>query len=71
MFKFHELDRKVCLTCQYFNGTRKLEVIGRQLFIDYEKTTGTCRLYRDFPVIINAPGDRCSWCHYKRWVELP
>ncbi|MBQ4480901.1 MAG: hypothetical protein II943_09705 [Victivallales bacterium] len=71
MFKFHELDRKVCLTCQYFKGERRLEVIGSKLFIDFDKNTGACKLWHDFPVVVNAPGDRCSWCHYKRWVELP
>ena len=66
MFKFHELDRSVCLTCQYFKGKRKVEVIGRKMFIDFEKNTGNCRIFNDFPVIITTRAGHCSWCHYKR-----
>ena len=71
MFKFHELDRSVCLTCQHFKGKRKVEVIGRKMFIDFEKNTGNCRIFNDFPVIISTHAGHCSWCHYKRWNQLP
>ena len=71
MFKFHELDRSVCLTCQYFKGKRKVEVIGRKMFIDFDKNNGNCRIFNDFPVIVNTRAGHCSWCHYKRWSQLP
>ena len=71
MFKFHELERSVCLTCQHFKGKRKVEVIGRKLFIDHDKNAGNCRIFNDFPVIITTRAGHCDWCHYKRWNQLP
>ena len=71
MFKFAELDKSICLTCQYFKGKRKVEVIGRKMFIDYEKDKGNCRLFNDFPVIITIKAGHCDWCQYKRWNHLP
>ena len=29
MFKFHELNREICLTCHYYDIPRRVVVIGR------------------------------------------
>ncbi|MBQ9771606.1 MAG: hypothetical protein IJW23_07255 [Lentisphaeria bacterium] len=71
MFKFIDLQRKCCITCQHFRGKRKVEVIGRQVFIDYESNTGACGVYNNFPKIINEPANMASYCRYKRWTQLP
>lgn len=71
MFKFIELQKKCCLTCQYFKGTRRVEVIGRQTFIDYDNPKGACGIYNNFPKLISEPANATSFCRYKRWVDLP
>ena len=71
MFKFADLDKRICLTCQYFTGRRNVEVIGDKMFIEYEKDKGTCRIFNNFPVIINESAGRVHWCKYKRWTQLP
>ncbi len=71
MFKFADLDKRICLTCQYFTGRRNVEVIGSKMFIEYETDKGTCRIFNNFPVIINEPAGRVHWCKYKRWTQLP
>jgi len=71
MFKFIDLQKKCCLTCQYFKGTRRVEVIGRQTFIDYDNPKGACGIYNNFPKLINEPANATSFCRYKRWVDLP
>ena len=71
MFKFIELQKKCCLTCQYFKGTRRVEVIGRQTFIDYDNPQGACGVFNNTPRLINDPANATSFCRYKRWVDLP
>ena len=48
MFKFHELHREICLTCHYYDIPRRMVVGGRQVFIDYDATTGGCTLFNNF-----------------------
>ena len=31
MFKFADLDKKICLTCHYYRINRKVEVIGSKV----------------------------------------
>ena len=71
MFKFVDLEKKCCITCQYFRGRRRVEVIGRQTFIDYDDPQGTCGVFENVPKLVNNPADAVSYCRYKRWVELP
>ena len=70
MFKFHDLQKEICLTCHYYNIPRRIEVIGGKVFIDYDATTGGCSLFNNFPKPCTSR-PMGSWCHYKRWVELP
>ena len=71
MFKFIDLQKKCCITCQYFRGKRRVEVIGRQTFIDYDNPQGTCGVFENAPKLVNQPANATSYCRYKRWVELP
>ena len=71
MFKFHELDKEICLTCQYYDTPRRVEVIGNKVFIDFDKTTGNCKLFNSIMRINTCKAGSTSFCHYKRWVELP
>ncbi len=71
MFKFAELNREICLTCHHYNIPRRVEVIGSKMFIDYDKTMGGCKLYNDFPKVCTSKPFTGSFCHYKRWVDLP
>ena len=71
MFKFKDLHKEICLTCQYFDTPRRVQVIGRDTFIDYDKDTGGCRLFNNMMRICNTKAGITSFCHYKRWVELP
>ena len=71
MFKSYDLDARCCLTCHYFKIRRKVEIIGRQVCIDYDSTSGRCGFFNDFPKVVNNPADMTSTCRYKRWVELP
>ena len=71
MFKFHELNREICLTCHYFDIPRRIEVIGRQVFIDYDATTGGCKLFNNFPRVCTCKPFTGHYCRYKRWLELP
>ena len=71
MFKFIDLQKKCCLTCQFFKGQRKVEVIGRDTFIDYVSTQGCCGVFNNTPRLINDPANATSFCRYKRCVELP
>ena len=71
MFKFIDLQKRCCLTCQYFRGTRRVEVIGRQTFIDYDSTMGKCGIFNNVPKQVGDPANATSFCRYKRWVELP
>ncbi|MCQ2353386.1 MAG: hypothetical protein MJ033_07940 [Victivallaceae bacterium] len=66
-----DFDKKICLTCQHFKCGRKFESIGRDAFIRYDSVRGTCRLFHDYPRLINSPTTTGDWCHYKRWIELP
>lgn len=66
-----ELNKECCLTCQHFKVGRRLKSMGRNLFIEYDATTGSCKLFNNFPRIINCKPTIGSWCHYKRWVEIP
>ena len=71
-FLSQNLDDKICLTCHYYTGIgRRLIARGRLLFIEYEKTTGGCGLFRDFPKLCNCKATNSDFCHYKRWVDLP
>ncbi len=71
-FLFHELNKEICLTCQHFRQCpRKVKVVGRQMFIAYEKTMGACGLFNNFPTIITTKANFVHYCHYKRWVDLP
>ena len=71
MFKFPDIQRKCCITCQYFKGRRSVEMIGRQFLIDYESTMGICGIFNNVPKQINEPANVVSYCRYKRWLELP
>ena len=71
MFKFINLQKKCCLTCQYFKGARRVEVIGRQTFIDYDNPQGACGVFNNTPRLINDSANATSFCRYKRWIELP
>ena len=71
MFKFIDLQKKCCITCQYFRGKRKVEIIGRQTFIDYDSTMGNCGIFNNVPKQVGDPADTTSYCRYKRWIELP
>ncbi len=71
MFKFIDLQKKCCLTCQYFRASRRVEVIGRQTFVDYDKIQGTCGIFNNVPRLISDPAGATSFCRYKRWIELP
>lgn len=71
MFKFIDLQKRCCLTCQYFRGARRVEVIGRQTFIDYDSTMGKCGIFNNVPKQVGDPADMTSFCRYKRWIELP
>ena len=71
-FLFHDLDRKICLTCQYFcNCEREVKMVGNKMFIAYEKDLGACSIRNNFPVVLNVPANASTFCRYKRWVELP
>jgi hypothetical protein len=71
MFKFADLQKEICLTCQYYNIPRRIEVIGSKMFIDYDSSTGGCKLCNNFPKPCTSKPFSGHWCHYKRWVELP
>jgi len=71
MFKFSDIQKRCCLTCQFFRMNRNVEVIAGKVFINYESTKGGCGLYNNFPKLINEPAGMVSFCKYKRWVELP
>ena len=71
MFKFIDLQKKCCITCQFFRGQRRVEVFGRQTFIDYDKQQGNCGVFNNVPKLINEPANATSYCRYKRWVDLP
>ena len=71
MFKFAELQKEICLTCQYYNIPRRIEVIGTKMFIDFDASTGGCSLQNNFPKPYTSKPFTGSWCHYKRWIELP
>lgn len=71
MFKSNDLQKKCCLTCQYFKIRRKVEVIGSQVFIDYDSSTGNCGIFNNFPYVVTQPANMSSTCRYKRWVQLP
>ena len=71
MFKSNDLQKKCCLTCQYFKIRRKVEIIGSQVFIDYDSSTGNCGIFNNFPYVVNQPANMTSTCRYKRWVQLP
>ena len=71
MYKFSDLQKECCLTCQFFRGQRRVEVIGRQTFIDYDNPQGTCSIFENVPKLINVPAHAVSYCRYKRWVDLP
>ncbi len=71
MFKFIDLQKKCCITCQFFRGQRRVEVIGRQTFNDYDKPQRNCCVFNNFPKLINEPANAVSYCRYKHWVELP
>lgn len=70
-FKFPDIQRRCCLTCQHFRGRRAVEVIGRQTFIDYDSTTGNCGVFNNVPKLITEPAGVVSYCRYKRWIDLP
>ena len=71
MFKFADLNREICLTCHYYKIPRRIEVIGKKVFIDYDKTMGGCGLFNDFPKVCTCRPFSGGFCHYKRWLELP
>ena len=67
----HDLDAKICLTCQHFRIGRRVKSIGRNIFIEYDSTKGGCSLFNNFPKLCNELVTGVSFCHYRRWVELP
>ena len=71
MFKFADLDKKICLTCHYYRINRKVEVIGSKVFIDHDGSTGCCGLLPTVKRNLNSPPIQGSFCKYKRWLELP
>ena len=71
MFKSYDLQKKCCLTCQFFKINRKVEIIGTSVCIGYDGTTGNCGIFNNFPKVVNTPANATSTCRYKRWVELP
>ncbi len=71
MFKFHDLQKECCLTCQFFKAKRKVEVIGQGTFIDHDGNGGCCKVYNNFKYPYNQPAKITSFCQYKRWIELP
>jgi len=71
MFKHHQLEQEICLTCQYFRIPRRVEVIGSKMFIDYNASMGNCQLFQNVPRVCTCKANSVSFCHYKRWVELP
>lgn len=71
MFKFADLDKKICLTCHYYRINRKVEAIGGKLFIDHDGSTGCCGLLPTVKRNLNSPPIQGTFCKYKRWLELP
>ena len=66
------LNQETCLTCQHFKlCPRRVKTIGSRLFIEFDKSTGGCGLFNNFPTVITKKPHAGSFCHYKRWVELP
>ena len=66
-----DLDKEICLTCQYFKVGRRLKNIGGRLFIEYDATKGGCGVYNNFPKLVNERVVGLSFCRYRRWTELP
>ena len=71
LFLFHDLDKRICLTCQYYLIERNIKVVGRQVFIEHSGKTGNCSIFNNFPRALACPANSTSYCHYKRWNELP
>lgn len=74
---FFDLDRKICLTCQYFQIDRQIVTFGPKVGISYSGSLSTCSIGRDqhgrpFPRAWGFPSTPgAAGCHYKRWIELP
>lgn len=71
MFHYSDLKKRICLTCQYFNTERQVQMIGRSLVIAHSGKGGTCRLFQNFPHPFNASAQNNNSCRYSRWVDLP
>ena len=71
MFKHHQLDQEICLTCQHFKIPRRLQVIGSKLFIDYDASMGSCKIFQNVPRLCTCKANTVHFCHYKRWNQLP
>ncbi|MCQ2351925.1 MAG: hypothetical protein MJ033_00415 [Victivallaceae bacterium] len=65
------IEKECCLTCQHFKVGRRLKVMGRNLFIEYDSVLGACKLFNNFPKGIECRPMTGSFCRYKKWVELP
>lgn len=65
-----DFNRETCLTCQHCKIGRRMKSIGRDYFIEYDSITGNCKLFNNYPTQINNKLTT-TWCHYRRWVELP
>ena len=70
-WRSQDFDKKICLTCQHFKCSRRVKSIGRNFFIEYDEVKGGCKLFNNMPTLWNEKVIGVSFCHYKRWVELP
>ena len=70
-FAFHDINKEICLTCQYFRTEREIKFIGRSVVIMHNGQAGKCSLFNNFPKVYTCTACKNSFCHYKSWIELP
>lgn len=68
MLKTFEIDKKSCITCEYYNINRSVEFQNQRPYIAHDTTQGKCRVRNNclmtFFVVIPCK-------EYKRWHQLP
>lgn len=65
------LDRKVCCTCEYWNGQRELDFKYNRVYAVLAQSTPQGRCFAKGNVLMSFgySGDCCG--SYKRWHKLP
>ena len=70
----YDINRKCCLTCQYYDRDRTINVIVNRYCIEYDNAYGihgTCSMRNGQVMPHDHPAVNAAHCVYRRWIELP